>query len=612
MNTSTLITRALQLAARPFLLLFAFLKKVALAVFGRLQWSPPRWLSRSRSVFSNFHRAHPFTTASGIIAIFLLSCGAAWTLHWYQHRPKPRYVKVMIEAVPVTKLEKDLKFPTLDIRFSDSAARLEDLKKTSVSGVRIEPKIAGVWSWNSDKQLMFRPTEDWPADQNFKIIFDKKFFSPLVLMERLAFEFRTPPFEIAIKDVELYQDPTNPTQRQATATLELTHAVEPGELDRHLQLLMIGGSAVFPQSDPAPHFTLTYGLHRRIAYLRSSNVTLPDKEDFMKLELSKGVRTAQGGAQTRDAAEQKLLIPSNGTAFQIKSIEGTIARNKAGEPEQVLILNTTADISSSELAKAIQIRLLPKREAEKTEKSDTKSSDPESAAQGSESDENRQSAESEEDESGETTESDNASKWQSPTDVPDDVLEQAKRIEFTVVPSEKAQDKQHAFKIQVESEGELYVRVPKGVRASGDYRLAEDYNAVVAVPQLPREVQIEGQGGLLALSGDRKLSIRSRALAAIEFEVARVATSQINHLVSQTQGKFEDPEFRDSHLFNQENISRIGVEQQPIALENKWKANYSAFDFSEHLRKQAAGGSERGLFFLPARGCDHAKQKPIP
>src|SRR5207253_2177498 len=103
----------------------------------------------------------------------------------------------------------------------------------------------------------------------------------------------------------------------------------------------------------------------------------------------------------------------------------------------------------------------------------------------------------------------------------------------------------------------------------------------------------------------------SRALAGIEFEVARVATTQINHLVSQTQGRFEDPEFRDSHLFNQENISRIAVEQQPIALENKWKSNYSAFDFSEHLRKPADGGSERGLFFLTARGWDPAKKKPI-
>ena len=360
MNTSTSITRALQLAARPFLLLFSFLKRIALAVFGRLQWSPPRWLSRSGAAFSGFNRAHPLTTAFGIIAILLLACGTAWTWQWYQHRPKPRYVKVMIEAVPVTKLEKDLKFPTLDIRFSDSAARLEDKDKTGLQGVRLDPPLPGKWMW---------------AGEKFKVIFDKKFFSPHIVLERLTYEFQTPPFEIAIKQLELYQDPANPIQRQVTATLELTHAVEPGELDRHLQLLMIGGSAVFPPSDPAPHFALTYGLHRRVAYLRSSNVTLPDKEDFMKIELSKGVRTAQGGAETRDTAEQKLLIPSNGTAFQIKAIEATIARNKAGEPEQVLILNTTADISSKELVKAIQIRLLPKREAKKTDEADSESSD---------------------------------------------------------------------------------------------------------------------------------------------------------------------------------------------------------------------------------------------
>src|SRR5205814_10311953 len=134
---------------------------------------------------------------------------------------------------------------------------------------------------------------------------------------------------------------------------------------------------------------------------------------------------------------------------------------------------------------------------------------------------------------------------------------------------------------------------------------------IVGVPLLPRAVQSEGKGGLLALSGDRRLWIRSRALAGIEFEVARVASAQINHLVSQTQGKFEDPEFRDSHLFNQENISRIGLEQQPIALENKWKSSYSAFDFAEHLRKPADGGSERGLFFLTARGWDPARKNQI-
>ena len=284
-------------------------------------------------------------------------------MHWYQHRPKPRYVSVKIEPIPVTKLEKDLTFPTLDLQFSDSAARLEDLKKTSVPGVRLDPVLAGKWMWANDKHLFFKPSKDWPADQKFKIIFDKKFFPSQVLIERLVYEFTTAPFEIAIKELQLYQDPANPTQRQVTATLELTHAVEPGELDRHLQLLMIGRSTIFAPNDPAPHFALTYGLHKRIAYLRSSNVTLPEKEDFLKLELSKGVRTAQGGAQTRQATEDKVRIPSIGTAFQISSIEGNVARNKNGEPEQVLILNTTADISSSDLAKAIAVRLLPKREA---------------------------------------------------------------------------------------------------------------------------------------------------------------------------------------------------------------------------------------------------------
>src|SRR6266849_6011354 len=74
-------------------------------------------------------------------------------------------------GIPVTKLEKELKYPPLIVRFSDPAARLEDLKKLSLQGVRLEPQIGGAWSWNSDKELVFRPTEDWPADQKYRIVF---------------------------------------------------------------------------------------------------------------------------------------------------------------------------------------------------------------------------------------------------------------------------------------------------------------------------------------------------------------------------------------------------------------------------------------------------------
>ncbi len=568
---------------------FVFCRQLPAHIFGNIAWRPPDWINRVRAALER----HPRMVAAVVVLVLLFLSGAAWTLNWYEHRPKPRYVTVTVEPIPVTKLDKELTFPTLDIRFSDSVARLEDLKKTDLRGVRLDPPTAGKWMWAGDKHLFFKPNQDWPADKKFRIIFDKKFFPNQIRMERLEYEAQTPPFTIAIKQLELYQDPTNPTRREVTATLELTHAVEPGELDRHIQLEMIGGSNVFPPSESAPHFNINYGLHNRLAYLRSSPVTLPEREDFMKLVLSKGVRTTQGGAQTNEDVEEKVRIPSIATAFQIDSVSGIIVRNKNGEPEQVLIVTTTADIATRDLAKAVKVWLLPKRAEEAADQDESADTD---------------SQESEE--SNEESVSEN-SKWKSASDVPDQVLDQAKSIEITAIPSEKAQDRQHAFRVRVETDGELYIRIAKGVRALGDYPLVEDHNAVVDVPELPREVQIEGQGGLLALNGERKLSIRSRGLTAIEYEIARVATTQINHLVSQTEGKFEEPEFRDPGLFNQENISRIGLEQQPIAAPDKWKANYSAFNFSAYLTKPADGGSERGLFFLTARGWDPVTKKTI-
>ena len=338
---------------------------VVSSVFGHISWNPPGWLARSAAACARFYRSRPNLTTSLILSVFFLGCASAWSWHWYQHQPKPHRVTATIDAIPVTRLEKDLKFPSLNIAFSESAARLEDLKKPSLSGVRLDPAIAGTWRWNNDKHLVFKPTEDWPAEKKIRIIFDRNFFPRHVLMERLTYEAQTPSFEIAIKDLQLYQDPTNPGQRQITATFELTHSIEPGELERHVELAKVGEANLFAASDPAPHFAITYGSHRRLAFLRSSPVTLPEKEQFLKVSMSKGVHTVQGGAATQGDAEKKILIPSVATMFRIDSSEGIIAQNKTGEPEQVLILTTTSDIGTRDLAKALDVRLLPKKKIEK-------------------------------------------------------------------------------------------------------------------------------------------------------------------------------------------------------------------------------------------------------
>jgi len=50
----------------------------------------------------------------------------------------------------------------------------------------------------------------------------------------------------------------------------------------------------------------------------------------MKLVLADGLRTAQGGAQLHDPSN-KDADSVEGTAFQIKSIDSSIVRNKEGD-----------------------------------------------------------------------------------------------------------------------------------------------------------------------------------------------------------------------------------------------------------------------------------------
>jgi alpha-2-macroglobulin len=601
---------------RPFAWLARRVRKTFRTAFGQLSYRPPAWFQRGFARVVLYRRGHPVLAAAIVLGTFLIASGSVWTWRWYQGQPKPHMVYATVTPIPVTPLEKELKFPPLTIEFTESAARLDDLKNPTLQHVRLDPPVAGAWKWLNDRKLSFAPAQDWPADKKFRVIFDREFFPSHVRMEKLEYDASTPPFRADLKDVTLSEDAKEPGVQRVLATIDLTHSVEVGQIEKFLTLVMQGGENVFAPNDPLPHFTVTFGDHSRRAFIRSSPITLPAEEDWMKLVLADGLRTAQGGAQLHDAVEQKTQIPSKATAFQIKTIDSSIVRNKEGEPEQILNIETTGDIATGELAKALHLYLLPKRDAPKTEDSEDDSTT-ESATDDTESDESasKETAKSEEESSSEeeestTTDNSTETKWANAEEVTDEILEQAKVVKFTAIPTEKEFARDHHFKFRIEGDGQLYVRVDKGLKARSGYELAENHANLVVPAELPQEIEIQGDGGLLALGGERKLSIRSRGVAVIKFEIDRVLSTQINHLVSQTEGEFQAPEFKNAS-FDQDNISRIAREDQTIALQNKWKANYSAFDFAKYLQKPADGGSERGLFFVTARGWDPVAKKFI-
>ena len=474
---------------RPFAWLARLLRKIARTLLGQLSWTPPYWLQRGINRLHIFRRRRPVLAAGIVLLALLLASGSLWTWRWYQRQPKPHTVSAQVAPIPVTPLEKELKFPPLSIEFSESAARLEDLKNPALQHVRLDPAMPGTWKWTNDRKLAFTPAQDWPADLKYRIIFDKHLFPSHVRMDKLEYDVSTPPFRAEIKSVVLSEDAKEPGVQRIIATVNLSHAVEPGELDKHAALIMVGGSNVFAPNDPAPHFSITYGPHNRQAFLRSSPIVLPANEDWMRVAIDKNLRTAQGGAEMKEAVEQKTLVPSKATAFKIKSVDGGIVRNKEGEPEQMLNVETTGDISTAELAKSLHLYLLPKREPEKTEEETAENADEETASE-----------ESESEEEGENTEnSSTAAKWANADEITDEILEQATVVKFTAIPTEKEHSRDHHFKFKLEGDGQLYVRIDKGLRARSGYDLAENFANVVPAPELPQEIEIQGDGGLLAL-----------------------------------------------------------------------------------------------------------------
>jgi len=579
-------------------------RQLVTLVFGSVSWQPPRWCIS----LGGWGRRHRRMVAAALILTAVVGIGGWRAYEWYKKRPKPVTVAIFAESIPVTPLEKQwIHIPPLVVRFNDSAAPLDKIGKLVRTGIHIDPSVEGVWRWNGDRRLVFTPAKDWPAAQKYRIKFDKEVIAPHVLLNHYEVQTSTSPFTGSVTKMEFYQNPIDPAVKQVVATLEFSHKFAPGELEKHLSLTLLGGSQVFKNG--AARFEVKPGLRDRIAYVTSGSITLPEREDFIKLVLDGKMPTTQGGALINNEVADKTRVPDIHSFFKIKSSKAEIVNNSDGDPEQMIFVNTTAAARPEEIAKSLEIFLLPPKPVEKTDAAADPDPDPEPPARrhGRNVEETEPDADSDEDNTEE--EITPPPQWKSPREVDEEVLKTAKPVKFSVVPSDKENTTTHIFKIKVETEGSLYMRIRKGVLALGDFTLGDDYDTVLGVPAPSRDITIQGQGGVLALSGERKLLVRSRAVPVIEYQIARVPADQINHLVSQTEGSFQNPEFVNRH-FDETNIARIATERQVVNAQSFFKPDYSTFDFSSHLVPAQDGGSAmQGLFFLKARGWNPKTKK---
>jgi uncharacterized protein YfaS (alpha-2-macroglobulin family) len=126
------------------------------------------------------------------------------------------------------------------------------------------------------------------------------------------------------------------------------------------------------------------------------------------------------------------------------------------------------------------------------------------------------------------------------------------------------------------------------------------YSAVIRAPNFPKELNIGGNGGLLALNGDQKLSVQTRGISGNSVEVTQLFEEQIVHLVSQTNGNLEDASFK-GWSFDENNIGEQHHETLWLANKDPAKASYAALSLAPLLKNLSA---DKGVFVVNVQGVN--------
>lgn len=492
---------------------------------------------------------------------------------WYLTLPTPNTIKISINAPGITNLRSENPKPdNLIFHFSESAASLESIGKPVQSGITLSPKISGQWRWVSDTVLSFTPAEYWAIDTQFTVDFDKSLFPSHVLLEDYTHSFKTPGFSAELVNVNFHQDPRDPKIKKLVATVRFTHKIDQDDFRKRVTLHIRDADQRIKSKPEDYPFTISFDETGSEAYIHSEAVQIPLKEQELLLKISDKTRALHGGARIDGELSSFVNVPGMYSYFRIQTATPTLVRNSQNEPEQALVIEMTDGVTTDVLQKNIEIYELP---ADKPAMH------------------NRRAVRN--------------YYWSNVEEIGPEILGLSNRVEPVFLPTEQAYSQQHSMKINATPERFLYIRINKGVESAGGYILARTHDQIARVPAYPREVEIMAKGGVLSLSGNKRLSVVSRGNAAVQFEVGKVLPNQIQHLISQTGGDYQNPYFHN-YQFSQDNITSLHTSVKRLIPLPPGKSQYTSFDFSAYLDSQS--GIKNGMFFVKVLSWDPERNRP--
>ncbi len=396
--------------------------------------------------------------------------------------------------------------------------------------------------------------------------FDKSIFVEEAKFKSLTYVFTTPPFSIDIGKLEFYQDPRDISIRRVIGTLSFSHPVNTEMLEKHVSFLMRPSVAEVDADSKRYTFTATYDQNQREAYLRSEPIALPQQPNYMKLVLNKGIQSVLGGQVSEKEITEKILIPDIYNFLKVSTAKTDVLPNAKQQPEQLLMLTFSDDISENEILDKLKVYLLPERNEKRKSKY-----------------------------------------WRGPREVTETVLRNASPVYLKLIPNARSFAKAYNFVFDTPEGRYLYAYIEPGLVSVNKFVKRSLYDNVFRAPSYPKKVKIVGEGSVLTFSGNHRLTLLARGLKTLKVVVGKVLPNQVHHLVSQTGGDIKDPHFYN-HRFSEKNISEYRRAIIDLKSAHPKITNYSSIDLSAYLPEKT---NQFGLFFIEVKGWDKKRNREV-
>jgi len=524
-----------------------FAARLAEGLLGRVSWTPPAWC---RGVASGLKRRwRP-------ISLLVMTALAAWSgWSWWQNRPvivpPEALIATMTSPGPTNYATTPSIVQPLHLAFNHPA---KPIKAGEVAeGFVLKPDLPGRWTWVDETSVTFQPTSDWPIGTAYRVRIEGE--TCCTKVRPLAdhdLEFITTPFTAHQGTAEFYQDPTDARVKRALFEFTFSHPVEAASLESRLSLVLKNAK---DKDLPAPKFSISYAANRLSARVQSEPLTLPDEGGQASVLLAAGVRSMLGGPEATEDLQQSIVLPAR-NSLMVSNLDTTVVNNAGGTPEQVLLLGFNQEVDEKLLLSKLRFRLLPVREP-----------DPKTG--------------------------------EGPTEwwlgqIPETVQRAATVIKSESIPGEREVSDTHMFRIALEPGRQLLVDVDGGLSSFGNFIMPKKYQGLVTAPDFPKLLRFVGEGGLLSLRGERRLSIAMRNLPMAQLTVARVRPDELHHLVRFNDGTMAMPSLRG--LGRDDLADRFSEVVTSPAETKRSAVHYAGVDLARHWTADT-----KGVFLLSLR-----------